>query len=395
MPKKVLFVEGNSDGTVGGSYFVMYDLASRLDRTRYEPIVAFHTDNYLIEQFRARDIEVLIFPRPKPFVFGSPLLNRVLGPVRKAINLYRGLIKSARIEARFLRKRRIDLVNLNNSITRNHSWMLAAMLTNTRCITHEMGINPSYSPLDRFFGKRLKRVICVSHAVHQALRAGGVDFPNITVIHNGIDLKRYRLIESPQVLREKHDIPPDAPVIGVVGNIREWKGQATIVRATALLKQSYPNIRCVLVGACGNADKAYGDMLVALCRELGVTDNVIFAGFQKNAIDYMQLMDVVAHTSVDPEPFGIVMLEAMSLSKPLVSTTIGGPAEIVVHGSTGLLVPPGQPELLADAIRQFLADKAFAQAAGARGLQRLSDEFSMEKNVRENTRVYQDVLGTG
>lgn len=394
MPKKILFVEGNLDGTVGGSYFLMYDLVSRLDRTRYEPIVAFHTDNYLIEKLRAAGIEVLIFPRPKPLVFRLGVLNTLLGPLKRLINLYRGLFLAARNEARFLRERRIDLVNLNNSITRNHSWILAALMTKTRCITHEMGISTEYSTASRFFGKRLHRVISLSHAIHNAMRACGVDLPNVTVIHCGIDLNRYHTVESPEQLRKKHGIPANAEVVGVVGNIREWKGQVTMVRATAILKQSYPNIRCVLVGACGDADRAYGDMLNNLCRELGIVDNVIFAGFQKNSIDYMQLMDVVAHTSIHPEPFGIVTLEAMSRSKPLVSTTIGGPAEVVIDGTTGLLVDPGKPELLANAIHRFLSDKSFAKAAGERGLQRLMSHFSMEKNLAETMQVYEDVFAT-
>jgi glycosyltransferase involved in cell wall biosynthesis len=392
MPKKVLFVEGNTDGTVGGSYFLMYDLVRRLDRTRYEPIVAFHTDNYLIAQLRAAGIEVLIFPRLQPFVFRWSLLNTVLAPFKKLINLYRGLIKSGFNEARFLRERRIDLVNLNNSITRNHSWMLAALLAKTPCVTHEMGINEEYSAMSRFFGKRLRRVISLSHAIHNAMRACGVDLPNITVIHCGIDLTRYHIVETPEQLRKKHGIPPESEVVGVVGNIRTWKGQVTMVRAAAILKQSYPNIRCILVGACGEADKEYGDMLAGLCRELGLENTVIFAGFQKNAIDYMELMDVVAHTSIHPEPFGIVTLEAMSRSKPLVSTTIGGPAEVVIDGSTGLLVEPGKPELLAGAIRRFLSDRTFAREAGQRGLQRLHADFSMEKNLSQTMQVYEDVF---
>jgi glycosyltransferase involved in cell wall biosynthesis len=106
----------------------------------------------------------------------------------------------------------------------------------------------------------------------------------------------------------------------------------------------------------------------------------------------MELMDVVAHTSIHPEPFGIVTLEAMSRSKPLVSTTIGGPAEVVIDGSTGLLVEPGKPELLAGAIRRFLSDRTFAREAGKRGLQRLHADFSMEKNLSQTMQVYEDVF---
>jgi glycosyltransferase involved in cell wall biosynthesis len=393
--KRVLYIEGNVDGTVGGSYFLMYDLVTRLDRSRYEPLVGFYTDNFLIDRLREHGVEVIVFPRPTPFRFQSGWLGTWLGPIKKAINLYRGLIAPALAHARFLRERRIDLVNVNNSIAMNHAWMLAALLTGTPCITHEMGISPRYSALARFFGKRLARIVALSHAIHSAMRACGIDYSNIVVIHCAIDLARYRLEETPEALRARHGIPDGAPIIGVVGNIRAWKGQETIVRATALLKDRYPDIRCMLVGACGEADREYGDFLHTLAAQLGVTDNVIFAGFQRNSIDYMRLMDVVVHTSIHPEPFGIVTLEAMSLAKPLVSTTIGGPAEVVIDRETGLLVTPGEPALLAGAIGTFLDDPRHAAEVGRRGLERLKTHFGMQQQLDRTMEVYRQALRSG
>jgi glycosyltransferase involved in cell wall biosynthesis len=393
MTKKILYIEGNTDGTVGGSYFLMYDLVNGLDRTLYEPIVGFHRDNFLVERLRKDGIEVIVFPQPEPFVFRWNVLNRLFAPLKKLINLYRGLIVPARAHRRFLRERQIDLVNLNNSIERNHPWMLAAMLNGTRCITHEMGINTYFGPLSRFFGRRLERIICLSHAIHDGMKKCGIDYPNIDVIHCGIDLKRYRTIETPEELRKKHGLAPGAPVIGVVGNVRMWKGQETLVRAMPILKQTFPDIRCILVGDSTEADRDYRANLERLCREAGTVENVIFAGFQRNAIDYMELMDVVAHTSVHPEPFGIVTLEAMSRSKPLVSTTIGGPAEVVINGETGLLVEPGKPELLAAAIRELLLDKERSQAMGKKGYQRLLSDFGLQKNLDRTMDVYAQILG--
>lgn len=393
MAKRILYIEGNTDGTVGGSYFLMRDLVTRLNRAEYEPIVGFHRDNYLVEQLRQQGIEVVLFPGHDPWQMGSSLLNKLFMPVKKVMNLYRGFIGPALAYARFLRERKIDLINLNNSITRNHAWMLAAMLTGTPCVTHEMGICTEYSGLSRFFGKRLKRIISLSHAIHDGMRKCGIDYPNIVVIHCGIDLDRYQRKETPAELRAKHGIPADAEVIGVVGNIRRWKGQETIVRATALLRAKYPRLRCVLVGDCGVADRHYGQLLENIAKELHIEDAIVFTGFQRNSIDYMNLMDVVAHTSIHPEPFGIVTLEAMSLGKPLVSTTIGGPAEVVISGETGLLVDPGKPQLLADALDTYLADRSKAAEAGRRGYERLHRHFGIQKNLDQTVEVYRSILG--
>lgn len=395
MTKRVFYLEGNTDGTVGGSYFLMFDLVNGLDRSLYEPIVGFHRDNYLIERFRAAGVETLVIPPPNPLNFRSAALNKLLGPLKRLVNVYRGLIAPALRYAALLRSHRVDLVNLNNSITRNHPWMLASMIVGIPCVTHEMGLNNSFSLRSRLFGKRMARVICLSHAIHNAMRKCGVDYPNIEVIHCGIDLGRYQLKETPAMLRKKHGIPDGVPVVGVVGNIREWKGQEVLVRAMALLKTEFPGIRCLLVGDCGAADKSYGDRLRALCEEHGLVENVVFTGFQRNAIDYMELMDVVTHTSIHPEPFGIVTLEAMSRSKPLVSTTIGGPAEVVLDGETGFLVEPGKPELLAAAVGKLLRDRDLAARVGRRGLERLKSHFGLQKNLDRTMAVYAEVLGIG
>lgn len=389
---RVLYVEGNPDGTVGGSFILMMDLILGLDRSRFEPIAVFRFENFVADRLREAGVEVIINPPHTPVVFGKSSFSPLLLPVQKFLNFLRGFVAPACRYAALLRRRRIDLVNLNNSITRNHPWMLAACLTRTPCITHEMGINQSYSSLSRFLGLRLDAVISLSHAIHDAMKSRGADLPNVTVIHCGIDVSRYRQVESPADLRRKHGIPDCAPVIGVVGNLRGWKGQETIVRATGILRRKYPDIRCVLAGGETPADAPYVARLRSIAAELGIEDNVLFVGFQRNAIDYMRLMDVVAHTSTSPEPFGIVTLEAMSLGKPLVSTTIGGPAEVVVNGETGLLVEPGKPELLADALDSLLADPQAAAEMGRRGRQRLDAEFSLERNLRRTLQVYERVL---
>jgi glycosyltransferase involved in cell wall biosynthesis len=392
MPKRMLFIEGNRDGTVGGSYFVLLDLVRGLDRSRYYPIVGFHRENYLMDSFRAAGAEVVLFENLKPVVFGSEFLNQALLPIKKLGNLYRGLFAQARIYTRYLREQKIDMVNLNNSMTRNHAWMLAARHAGVPCITHEMGINQHYSLISRVLGRRLDRIIAVSHAVHDAMRRRGVDYPNIQVVHNGIDLSRYQLNETPDQLRQKHNIPAGVPVIGVVGNIREWKGQETLVRATALLAEKYPGIRCLLVGDCGKADRAYGERLERIARELGIEQQIVRTGYQRNAIDYMELMDVVTHTSIHPEPFGIVTLEAMSRAKPLVSTTIGGPAEVVVNGESGLLVDVGKPRDLAAAVDRYLSDPEYARRIGAAGFERMAKHFGMKQCVEKTMAVYAEVL---
>jgi len=390
--KRILFLEGNPDGTIGGSYYLMYDLVRHLDKEKYYPIVGFHTDNILVPKLREFGIETYVIKKRKPFKFEAGFLNQVLLPFKKLINVFTGLILPALDYARFLKEHRIDLINLNNSIVRNHAWMLAAKLTGIKCMTHEMGINKKYSFISRFLGKRLDAIVSLSYAISDAMKVCGIEYPNISVIHCGIDLERYKIERSKEELRTEYKIPKDAPIIGVVGNVKLWKGQETIVRAMQLLKQKYNNLRCILVGDTSEVDRGYKDMLIRLCEEMDIRENVIFAGFQRNVIDFMNLMDIVVHTSIEPEPFGIVTLEAMNCKKPLVSTTIGGPAEVVINGETGLLVQPGEPGALFEAVDSLLSDKEKAERFAQAGYERLQNNFTLEKNIKETMQVYDKIF---
>ena len=391
-PKKIFFFEGNIDGTIGGSYYLMYDLVLSLDRSKYTPIVGFHNDNILVQKLRDQGIDVYVLPRKKVFKFSFKPFNILFAPIKKAVNVMNQLILPVFRFKRFLKEKEIDMVNLNNAIVRNHSWMMAAMLLGTKCITHEMGINNSFSPLARFLGKRLEAIICLSHAIKSGMEKCGIFYPNIHVIHCGIDESRYKINRSKEGLKKEYKIGENDPIVGVVGNVKPWKGQLTIVKAMVTLVKQYPNLKCILVGDTSPADQHYKDTLIELCNESGIKDNVIFAGYQQNIIDFMNMMDIVVHTSVDPEPFGIVTLEAMICKKPLISTTIGGPAEVVITGETGLLVEAGNAVALSEAIDSLLADPEKAARMAEAGNKRLHSDFTLDKNVKATTELYDRIL---
>jgi glycosyltransferase involved in cell wall biosynthesis len=113
-------------------------------------------------------------------------------------------------------------------------------------------------------------------------------------------------------------------------------------------------------------------------------------GFRTDALSLMWAADIFVLPSL-AEPFGLVLLEAMSLGKPVVATSAGGPLEIVLAGETGLLVPPAQPHELALAINQLLADPEKAIEMGRKGLERYKERFTTERMARETVAVYRKV----
>jgi glycosyltransferase involved in cell wall biosynthesis len=402
-PKRILCVEGNFDGTVGGSYYVLYDLVVNLDKSSYRPVVVFYFDNFLVPLLRESGIETHVLEHATPYVLrwktsSNPLIKIAyhgLRPFQRLVNIGKTLLLPALRWRSFIRRQRIDLVDLNNSVTRNHDWMLGATLAGVPCMTHEMGINTSFSPLSRFFATRMKAIVPVSQAVEHNMRRLGIDLPTIQTIHNGIDLARYHFQQSPEQLRATYGIAANRPIIGVIGNIKRWKGQETVIRATQLIKQEVPTICCLLVGGISERDQAYYDHLQTLCTQLALDQQVIFTGFQENPLDFMNAMDIVIHPSIDPEPFGIVNLEAMSIRKPVVSTTIGAPVEIFEDRISGRLVEPGNPEALAGACLELLRAPETAKQIGEAGYCRFQERFTIENMVTENERIYHRLLTAG
>jgi glycosyltransferase involved in cell wall biosynthesis len=385
---RLLYVEANNDGTIGGSYFSLLYLVAGLDPARFSPLVVFTTENSLLSRFHAAGARTLIVPGTERASTSGPL-SRLLANAR---NFYRTYLVQPRRLARILRNERIDLVHLNNSIRRNHAWMLAARLAGVPCITHERGLMRSFMARDRRLARNLGAVICISSAVHKNFVARGLgDLPLVTIF-NGLDPAQMLCTRAPADVRAEIGVAPDAPLIGIVGNIKPWKGQEVVLRAMGQLREEFPDLACVLIGDTSPSAAAYREQMAALTRELGISSRVHITGFRSDVANYINALDIQIHASVHPEPFGRVLLEAMALSKPLVASNGGAVPEIVVHEHTGLLFEPGDPTALAAALRTLLADRPRAVAMGAAGRARLLAEFSIRRNLELTQAVYERLL---
>jgi len=388
-PRRILYVEGNLDGTIGGSFFSLLFLVSNVDRTRYEPIVAFAAENGLLPRFAEHGIRTLIV-RPTPPVKARSGVGRLLA---KARNYWNGRVHEPARLARLMRDERIELLHLNNSIATNHAWMFAARRARIPCITHERGINERFRPRSVELGARLGAIICISAAVEENFQRLGLGRLPLVRIHNGLDPDDMRVTRDADAIRAEFGIAASARLIGIVGNIREWKGQEVVIRAVAELRRAFPDVVCLLIGDTASGDSAYRARIDELIGSLGLRGAVIITGYRKDVANYVNALEIQVHASVAPEPFGRVLLEAMALGKPLVASGGGAVPEIVVDGETGLLFEPGNAAALAAALQRLLGDPALARRMGAAGRARLEAEFSIARNVQQTEHLYRKLLG--
>jgi glycosyltransferase involved in cell wall biosynthesis len=170
-------------------------------------------------------------------------------------------------------------------------------------------------------------------------------------------------------------VPEGCPVVGNVAALTDHKDHATLIEAAARVRLRVPEARFVCVG-----DGELRPRLEALCRERGLEDRWIFAGFRTD-LDRLLPAFTVFCLSSHMEGLGTSLLDAMAFARPVVATAAGGIPEAVEDGVTGRVVPVRDPTALADALVETLADPGRARTMGAAGRRRFEERFTADRMV--------------
>ena len=213
------------------------------------------------------------------------------------------------------------------------------------------------------------------------------------VVHPGIDLDRFDpgLFPSQEAVRDELGLPTGVPLLGFFGRLQRSKGPGVLVDAMPRVLEDFPNARCVIVGGRHTLEAAYPQSLREQIADLGLAHHVTVAGFQADVSKWMCAMDVIALPSAI-EAFGITVIEAMALGKPVIAGDSGGPREIVDPGINGVLVRHGDSEALANAITRYLIEPDFARRVGIAARERAT-QFSSERYARDLTVAIRDLAG--
>lgn len=396
--KKILFVEQNQDGTVGGSHYCLLYLIKCLNKKKYKPIVMFYEPNAIIGKFAREGCPLVLYKKPLGKFFEPPssVLKLPYIIARKAFNfISTSLIPLIRFIL-FIIKNDVDLIHLNNSAHSGWEWLIAAKLLQKKCIAHQRG----FAKFGVLVGKRAKcfdKIICVSKAIENYLNKNGI-LNNTITIYDGMDPQGFakRIRKSIAQVKNELNIDLDSPLIGVVGNFQEWKGQLTVIKALDLLRRKYPELICLLIGDVSSTNKQDIEYLQKVRQEIHDRDlktNIIITGYRSDVPDLINSLDVMIHSSIEPEPFGMVSLEGMCLKKAVIATNIGGPMEIIENGASGILVPPGNPSVLAEKIQFLLEHPAVRDRIGKNALKRVEQNFDLNRFSCKINALYDELLG--
>jgi glycosyltransferase involved in cell wall biosynthesis len=227
-----------------------------------------------------------------------------------------------------------------------------------------------------------RSIVTVSRTVDDAQRELRPRRPT-TVIYPAVDTARFdaRRIGEQGIVRRRLGLPEKAPIFGSVGRLDRWKGFHILLDAVPGVLERHPQATLVLVGGRHELDPAYADDLHDQAAGLGQNGRVRLVDQQPNPEEWMHAMDVFVHTS-DNEPFGMVVIEAMALGKPVIASTAGGPTEVITPGVDGVLSPYGDHTALSSAIAGLLDDGDLRRRAGNAARRRAQD-FSVEIFARQ------------
>jgi len=369
MRKRILYLIG--DMRMGGAQRQLVYLVRNLDTTRFEPVVCcLSNDTPLTEELRAAGVEVIILPQ-----WLRPDVSR----------LWR--------VPQIVKRVKPDLIHAYLFVA--NTWgRTTALLCGLPVIVSERNAVERKNLAERLVNRLLAPfttlLIANSHAgAEMAVRQKEVAPDRVQVIHNGIVLEPFHDPAIGYQVRQELGIEPNQLVVGIVGRLALSKDHETFFRAMRLVVAQMPSIRILCVG-----DGAKRQELVQLVAALDLQAHVTFAGHRKDIPAVMFALDVLVSSS-QWEGLPNVIMEAMAAERPIVATDVGDVAVLVDHQRSGLLVQPGDPEALAQAVVALLQDESRRLEMGKQGRLRVEQQFTHDQMVAATSAVYHQLLGQG
>jgi sugar transferase (PEP-CTERM/EpsH1 system associated) len=361
---------------VGGLERLVLKLLAHTDRTRYAPVVC------------ALDEPGVLAPQLERLGIPLQVLSRGAGlNPRFALRL-----------ADWLQREDAKLIHTHNASPHFYG-ALAAQILRVRArrgsvprIVHTKHgrsepENRRKVLVNRIASTLTDRVVAVSDDIAAlAIEIEHVHDGKMVTILNGVDTEEYRPAADPRPARARLGIPEGGFHVGCVARLAAVKDHGTLLKAFARLREARPDAHLTLIG-----DGAERRLLEELRGRLGLNSSVTFAGERGDIAPLLPAFDVFALSSLS-EGISLTLLEAAAAGLPVVATNVGGNAEVVVEGASGLLVPPRDPERFAAALEQIarLPDR---RAMGQSGRDRVERRFSIDRMARAYHDLYAELLG--
>lgn len=309
-------------------------------------------------------------------------------PIVYAISIYGFFVNLAYVAriCLFIRKYNIHVVHANNSVY----VAMAARLMRRACIWHFHGVITEPPTLfERIVSTAVKQYVSISNFVTLSAISYGYPAHKITTLHNPVADHLFCSNELDVEIRYKMRLALEVGnkqcLFAIFGRVIRWKGQKELIRAFAAIKDKI-DAKIVVVGdATEGFDRSYIEEIKVFVAEAGLSEKVVFLGFTRDIRPIYLAADVVVHASIEPEPFGLVIIEAMAMGKPVIASNLGAPAELVEDGVDGYLISSRNTQALGECMTRLASDQDKRSKLGQNGQRKIRAGYMPQ--------VYADRIG--
>lgn len=365
--KKIKILQAIRQGKIGGGESHVIDLVEELDKTRYESVILSFTEGPMVDRMRAQGFKTYVINTEMPFDFTK------WSNVRK-----------------ILEDEKIDIVHAHGTRANSNTFSSAKKLNIPVLYTvHGWSFHPDQKFLlrkfrilgERFLVNKSDLTICVSdNNLKDAKKL--FEMKRATVVKYGINLKKFNPKGFISSLRQELGISDRTIIVGYVVRMTIQKDPLTLVRAIALLPVDL-DIKFLFIG-----DGDLKNEAVQLAKELKIYDKILFMNFRQDVPNILHGIDIYCLPSLW-EGLPIGMLEAMAMEKAVVVTAIDGAKEVIVDHQNGLLIPPQNPQKLADAIQKLYRDSELIQKLGKSAGKTVQNDFNVISMTRQIEKLYE------
>ena len=389
----------------GGSIVVLGSLVSALDKQKFRAVVVGEMSESILSYHMQGNALIYVIPR----IFNYSHWFKVTHVASKIrLRLFRKIfiyllsgIKSLlntiyiiRL-CRIILKEKVDIVHVNNGLS-NTEPIIAAILLGRKYVVHFHGVEKP-GLVQRLLINRVHKYIVISQYLADALSENGFPRERMVVIPNPYQeshalSNKNNVEEKNTERRASYDLKQDDKVFAIVGRIVRWKGHIEFLNAAFIVLQAVPDAKALIIGDFSDGDSAYQDQIQKMIENSGFGDRIIMTGYVKDVSSMYAIMDVCVHTSIEPEPFGLVIIEAMANSVPVIASDLGAPKEIISDGTNGYIISPDLPQKIADTVIQLLKDDEQREKMGSSALQHVQQHYNDKDYARAVENIYSAVL---
>jgi glycosyltransferase involved in cell wall biosynthesis len=389
MPIRLLFL--NTRDQFGADVAVHLSLMANFAPGEVEVFVLSNSEATDVEQMRARfaglpHVTSRFLPLGQSFekLSGKGKVGKALAYGPSAVSLVKA--------AAFVRRHRIQVIHATDR-PRDASYVsLLGYMTGAVSVVH-MHAHVTELTRPTVWGMRnAGAIFAVSDSIRADLIRIGLRAEKIYTVHNAVDANYFdpdRKLESRASIREQFGIPAQARIAGIVARMNPWKGQYELIGAVSRLRARFPDLHVMILGANVPEMRAEYERRA---REGGIADRVHFGGFQQDVRPFLHEFDLFVHPSYG-EPFGLAIVEAMAMRKPVIACATGGVPEIITHGKDGWLVEERSEEAVATAITTLLNDAGLRRQLGVRARETVRDRFTPRQQCVAVTQRYATLIG--